>query len=379
MDAYSRPGVDVVLAGSSQMMFAGDPRIWRANFKLPWSVYNAGIWAASPVVTEHWLLQVVLPRLRPKSVILGVSPVDFAPADRSVPDRNYFHSPAVRSDLLGRIDRALSRHSVALKHRRDLRNASVLASSVHRRITGQPGPRLADPGLDFWGRLGRVDTLRTFDTGGYAQAVAEAVVRHGSTVSSPERAAFERTVRGLRARGVDVIVVQMPVAGRLIARYPRSTDYATFEQFLSRETAKLHVPLLDGATGLTDPRFFVDYDHVSRAGANVFNTMLARVLGPGAPGRLAAAVGGAPPPAPPIEYYAADALASGRVPPARASRPPVAPPATAPAPSVPTTAPPPPATVPSPLPTSPPTVPATTPTTPTTAVTQPPVPERLRP
>ena len=100
------------------MLFAGDPTMFRQQLRAPWSMYNAAIWGAPPVVNEHWLTEVVAPRLRPRTVLLGVSPIDFVEADSQDAVDKYFASTSVRDDWLASVDRSLSRASALVRERR---------------------------------------------------------------------------------------------------------------------------------------------------------------------------------------------------------------------------------------------------------------------
>ena len=66
--------------------------------------------------------------------------------------------------------------------------------------------------------------------------------------------------------------------------------YGAFGVFLKTEAKALGVPLIDTARGLTSTTFFFDFDHMNRAGADVFNTVVWRAMHTGEPGHLAAAI-----------------------------------------------------------------------------------------
>ncbi|MGH2758304.1 MAG: hypothetical protein ACRDKJ_01950 [Actinomycetota bacterium] len=290
MDALSRrPSIDVVFAGSSQMLFAGDPVMLRRNLGVRWSSYNAALWGAPPVVNEHWLLDVVQPRLRPKVVVLGVSPVDFVEADTDVPVRNYFNAPAVRDDWIGSVERAASSRFSLVRHRRSLRSYSALFDSIGRRRRGEAGPRVFGAGIDAFGRMRSRDNDR-FRGDDAARAVVAGVVERGWEPSEVQRDAFVRTVRGLVARGIEPIVMEMAVSGPFIDLLGGSQAYSSFRSFLSKETDALGVTLLDAAGGASDTRFFIDFDHVNRDGANVFNSIVGRLFGAATPGSFSAHV-----------------------------------------------------------------------------------------
>jgi hypothetical protein len=284
MDRLSGHGpIDVVFAGSSQMLFAGDPVMLRRNLGVRWSSYNAALWGAPPVVNEHWLLDVVSPRLRPRVVVLGVSPVDFVDADTDIPTNNYFNAMAVRDDWIGAFERGTASRSALVRHRRSLRSYSVIADSIGRRRRGEPGARVLGPGIDAFGRMRNRDNDR-FRGDAAAREVVAGVVAHGWEPSEVQRDAFGRTIRGLQARGIEPIVVEMAVSAPFIDLLGGSRAYSSFRSFLRDQTEELGVTLLDAAGGATDTRFFIDFDHVNRDGANVFNAIVGRLFRNASPG-----------------------------------------------------------------------------------------------
>ena len=284
MDELGTNGAtDVVFAGSSQMLFAGDPAMLK-SLQVPWNAYNAALWGGPPVVNEHWLTEVVFPRLRPKTVVMGVSPLDFIePVSDAA--QSYFSSAAVRDDWLGSIERRLSNASALVRHRRDLRSPKSVYDAVVRRLRSQPGPPVPAAGIDAAGRLPCCDGL-TFspDVVDVAtRAFLEEVDRDGWELSDTQLEAFKRTVSTLGRLGAEVVVVDMAISSPLVDLLG-DEEYADYRTFLHREAEGLRVPVLDMAGGLDRTAFFFDYDHLNRAGANVFNTVVARALATGTPG-----------------------------------------------------------------------------------------------
>ncbi len=281
MDA--RGATDVVFAGSSQMLFAGDPAMLK-SLQVPWNAYNAAIWGGPPVVNEHWLTEVVLPRLRPKTVVMGVSPIDFVePVNDAA--QTYFSSAAVRDDWLGKIEQRLSNASALVRHRRDLRSPKSVYDAVVRRLRDQPGPSVPAARVDSAGRLPCCDGL-TFNpevVDVATRQLLEEIDRDGWELSDTQLEAFKRTVSTLGRRGVEVIVVDMAISAPLIDLLGEK-EYADYRTFLRGEAERLRLPVLDMAGGMDLTTFFFDYDHLNRAGANVFNTVVARALASGTPG-----------------------------------------------------------------------------------------------
>jgi hypothetical protein len=141
----------------------------------------------------------------------------------------------------------------------------------------EPGTPLAPTGIDAGGRLPKKDSL-TFRGDAVAQKLIAGVVKNGWAPSGRQIAAFDRTVRALRAEGVEVMVIDMAISQPMIDLLGKD-GYDAYRAFIREHAGDLEVPVLDMAGGVEHTRYFIDFDHVNRAGANVFNVALARALG----------------------------------------------------------------------------------------------------
>ena len=94
----------------------------------------------------------VAPRLQPRTVLLGVSPIDFVEAESQDAVDKYFASTSVRDDWLASVDRSLSRASALVRERRLLRDPRTIADSIGRRVSGESGPKLLAGQVDAFGR-----------------------------------------------------------------------------------------------------------------------------------------------------------------------------------------------------------------------------------
>ena len=96
-------------------------------------IYNAGLAGAVPLVTEPWLLDVVVDALSPTTVVWGVSSLDFSDTYGDANAQIYAAAPATRSGLLPAADRGLREHSALIRQRSVLRDPS--------RLFGEEGTR----------------------------------------------------------------------------------------------------------------------------------------------------------------------------------------------------------------------------------------------
>ena len=249
----------IVFAGSSQVLEGVLPSV--AAPGLGRRAYNAGLHRGFLPLTEPWLLEVVLPLARPRLVVLGVSVLDLNDngiAQREVLER-FQASPARRHDVVARVQRtALGRRFLCRRLPRvrldDLRigpdgEGLEFADAVEYRLSDTKRRYIED------------ELLVDYRTG-------------PRTVD-----ALERIVSGVRARGADIVVVEMPVTEELDGMLPRgAADHADARTVLRDATERLGVRLLDVAADVTDHRWFADCVHHSGAGMRHVSALVAGAL-----------------------------------------------------------------------------------------------------
>lgn len=301
-------GADVVIAGTSQMAYGLDPELFARTAGLDGAVYNAGVWDGSPSVNERWLLDVVVPALRPDTVVLGFSTADFAPkAVESL--RFYEEAPEGRRDLLGRIDRWLSDRSALVRHRTELRRPGTVWRSAQRRARGEPAPPTEwDESLQADGYAPSFQRQR-FTVSGYERGRIAAKLT-GFEIAEREIAALHRLVEALRRAGTEVVLVNMPISYDYIALHPHGgADVQRFREAFRALAAELSVPLIDLQAPFGDAHHFADLDHLNGPGGRAFSTLLGRAVAGLEPGAMAAALLAAPPEVPgPAELAAVAGL-----------------------------------------------------------------------
>lgn len=240
--------------------------------------YNAGLSACIPMLTELWAEEVVLPRLHPEVVVLGLSSFDFTDhpsADVFV--SSFASSPAgeraVGDDgVLDRLDHWLDDRSELWRHKVALRNPDSIFDAIRGR-----GP-LADPqvaAMDAFGRTGYLQTQRfedRIDDGGVGVPI--------ETWSLGRRnpAALERVVTGLRDQGITVVLVDMPVTDEYVLAHPGgAADYEVYLRYLRAFAERVGAPLIE-MSGVRDHALFADEIHLNIDGATqLTNALVARI------------------------------------------------------------------------------------------------------
>lgn len=278
--------VPVVFVGNSMTRDALVPDAFTAADPAGRRAYNAALDAATPALLERWVTEEVVPRLRPHTVVIGLSSfdlndnADIAAAAVAAYDR----APLSRSDLWGRLQAPFLRWSDLIRYRTELRDPDVLGDAVarawRRDTVPRPGPA-GIPGIlgaDGQG-LSRRD-LRYTGSPTAQQFVREQLLNEYST-DGTQRQALERLVRDLQAGGVQVVLVVLPVTDDYVATHPHGeTDMADFVEAVDRVAAGTGAHLVDARSLVTDTGSFADTHHLNARGAEALSASLPDLLPP---------------------------------------------------------------------------------------------------
>lgn len=274
----ARGGASVVFVGSSMVNAAVDPAAFDRAAPRARPAFNAAVNGADARLVEPWLLDVVVPRLRPDVVVIGLSSRDLNDhaAHRQfdlfrASDEGQWVTG--RRSIADRLERSAERWSFLVRYRDDLRRP--------RRLAGHHDP-LRD--VADVGPLGQLRALDIYEKATYAVtphfvAEARADALHDYSIGGSQQAALRRTVSQLRARGVRVVLVEMPITADAIALHPRgATDYAAFHARLRGLAAATGVPLVDPGADFASTRWFFDPFHLNGTGRAAFTAALAHQL-----------------------------------------------------------------------------------------------------
>ncbi len=267
MDALD--GADVVFAGTSMAQQGFVPGVF--DDVLGGTSWNAGLAGGTPDVMAPWLLDEVIPRLDPELVVWGLSSFDVAPAYGEQQAAVYSEALETRSGWLANADSIVSERSVLVRNRTVLRSLDALAgvaaeerSAAHtlaQEITAPTGERVEQT----------VDVSQ--DRGRIVQARLQRFTPDPSDV-----ALIERTVLDLLDRGVEVVLVELPVPDRFRDAHPNgAADHALVGPALAgiaERSGVRFLRLLDGPTGPD----FVDFTHLDAAAAAEFSRVAAAAV-----------------------------------------------------------------------------------------------------
>ena len=215
--AHGAP-VEVVLAGSSQMLTALDP----TTVAPPGArCYNAALYRGVPELMTEWLRDVVLPATRPSLVIWGVSVLDLndnGTFHREVVER-FEASPArarrTRDRLLhqARLGSALVRRAAQLRHPRAflrmLRSGSELPDADRiERLLGPMGKGLEYVAYD------------SYQLSDHKAAFIQEQIVNDFTMGGRQMEALRRGASVVAAAGARLVLLEMPSTAEFHEMYP---------------------------------------------------------------------------------------------------------------------------------------------------------------
>jgi hypothetical protein len=268
LDRGVRP--TVVATGTSAILLGVDPAAVSARSGTGALVYNAALNRCVPPIQERWVLGHVLPRLAPRLMVLGLSPMDLN-------DNGRLHraaaeiartAPAYRDDALARVLRSYG----AARDR--------LTPPTHDRPVNGSG----DLGELEDGQLGPLgDDTEMLDRTYFVSPVLAAFLRdHILNDYRPgpvQEECVRRLVRGAEASGCSVTVVEAPVTAEALALYPHgAADHEVGRAALIGLCARLDVELVPSPIGVEDRACFADCVHLNGQGRAVLSACVATVV-----------------------------------------------------------------------------------------------------
>lgn len=268
MDRLAQADVtsDLVLAGSSMVEFGFRSELLEDALDTVTQVGNVGIPKGYTTVTRRWLLDEVLPRLGPNRVIWGLTSLDFN-AGRPTPALpQYEEARAGARGFFGWLDRRLWSVSMISRYRDLLREPSALLGVFEDPVPEETQPELVDLLTPTeWPDVAQTD--RAF------QALRGSLL-HDFSIGDQHAADFEYTMAALADRGIELVVVLLPVSEEFVNAHPEGE--ATFERFrfwLRSEVASRGVPVFDYSKAISEGEF-LDYNHISPNAASVLTGLL---------------------------------------------------------------------------------------------------------
>ena len=220
MDQLSRQGgASVVFMGSSMMNAGIDPELFRQGRTDPRPPFLAAINGSDPRMDEVWLRYVAVPRLKPSTVVIGLTSRDFNDAVRPQQYSLFVSSPGAEEAMgtesaLDEAERRLADVSYLVRYRDELRKPVETL-------------RGGDPREDKLGvsRLGVLAAIVVYSTPKY-QLTPQfiRVMKRDSggrfAIGGAQTQALRRLIRWLHTQDIEVVLVNMPFTNDGFALMP---------------------------------------------------------------------------------------------------------------------------------------------------------------
>jgi hypothetical protein len=271
MDALERAGgASVVFVGSSLVNAGIDPGQFGDQLGGV-TAYNAALSAAIPVLFQPWMADVVVPRLHPKVVVIGVTSFDFTDHPSASAFYKAFADSVGGRAALGKdnalddVDRWLHDHSELWAHKFALRDPDTVIDAIDG--SGPP----PDPLIEQIEPSGHT----IYKGHGTFSDRPDAGPPIGAwTIGKDNPAALRRLIDASKAQGTKVVLVDTPVTDEYVSRHPHgAADFATYLDALRKLGADTGTPVLE-FDGMRDHAYFADVVHLNAAGVAAFTPRL---------------------------------------------------------------------------------------------------------
>jgi hypothetical protein len=267
----------VVFLSSSVLDVGLDPGAFASDSGTKLRVYNGSLSGANMDELRWWADRIVVPLLRPRLIVVGLSSREFNANDPQAQKlaAQFFDSPSVRRvdgrETLGqRVERYAGDISYLFRYRKSLRRPSQV---LHQNATIQLQKRY------FSSPLGQEMVLSQQSFRHDLDAEFAATFANQFEVSPSKVAVFDGLLDDLRRTGATVVVVDAPVTQDYINVHPRKqADYNAYRQAL-RDSAT-HAGLRTVSFPVWNTTLFADPVHLNERGAQWLALRLSVVLRP---------------------------------------------------------------------------------------------------
>ena len=266
MHAIRRAGKTggVVFLSSSVLDVGVDPGVFASRSGTPLPVYNGSLSGANMDELRWWADRVVVPLLRPRLVVVGLSSREFNANDPQAQRlaAQFFDAPSVRQidgreTISQRLERYAGDISYLFRYRKSLRRPSQV---LHRDATIQLQQRYFSSPLGQEMVLSQQKFRRDLD------AEFAATFTNNFEVSPSKVRVFTGLLDDLRRSGAMVVVVDAPVTQEYVNVHPRKqVDYAAYRQAIKDSAASAGLRTL--SFPVWDPAWFADPVHLNERGA----------------------------------------------------------------------------------------------------------------
>ena len=275
MTALSRRGgARIVFVGSSLVDIAINPWEFGDGGGGRRPAYDGALGGESLWTLDVWTRGEVVPKLRPEVVVLGVSGRELNGRDPTLATRRQalrsraFRRVSGNETTLDRLESRAESWSRLFRYRKVLRQPLTVAGRATRDSSFR---------VDRWGRLHAAVFQRPYLRGRQTAFQPSALRRWG--LGPHWVAALRRTAGRLRAKGIDVVIVNMPLTEDWVGLLGRGrVDYERTTRAAAQVSSETGARFVDA--GLWEREFFADAGHLNDRGAERFTRWMLDELGP---------------------------------------------------------------------------------------------------
>jgi hypothetical protein len=275
--------VDVVFAGSSMTRDALDPGVFHDADATGRRAYNAALDAASPEMIQQWLTDQVVPRAHPALIVIGLASFDLndnAGITAAALDA-YTAAPYSARGASNEVQRWFTRNLALVRQRPALRSPEAVGHALSLWRDGHRAERPDAAGLpDLLAADGHGLSRRDLEYrgGSGVEAFVRRELLNDFDIGGRQVEALRATVEHLRAAGVDVALLPLPVTDDYVSLHPGGVaDQAAFRRALDAVAEATGVPVLDAPE--LPVAAFADTHHLNGSGADELSAALPELLG----------------------------------------------------------------------------------------------------
>jgi hypothetical protein len=275
-------GASVVSVGSSMVISGFDPDLFtrllrRIDPTERRPAFNAALAGSNIHLTELWTLDVVVPRLRPKIVVIGMNSAEFNRNGVELFENLFVDSPAWRKvsgdgSAFQKIKDDFSDWSYLVRYRQVLRNPTGFFRVSLDRVRGEVS------------RTGVTADIKRFQSAPYGIRPSlrklAADIFHDYEVGPARVEALGRLVDTLNAKGITVVLVRMPITKDEIPFHPHgAADYAEFERIFDAFVAQHpDAHYLNAMPFFPSTEWFRDPHHLNLKGKEKLTRLIAEFV-----------------------------------------------------------------------------------------------------
>jgi len=282
INARSRAGLTggVVFLSSSVLDVGLDPAAFAADSGTRLPVYNAAVSGANLEELRWWTDHIVIPELRPRIAVVGVSSREINGNDpqQTMGAHLFFASAAVRhlshdETVWEVLERYGDDVSYLFRYRKVLRDPDQI---LHHSTPVQVQK------LDFTSPLGQelALSLQHYHNTAAVDSLFQATFLEHFEISPTQVASLAGLIADLQRSGAQVLLVDVPVTQQYIDLHPAgSIDYAAYQLAIGQVAANADIGFMGGQIWNTS--YFADPLHLNETGAQRLAGQLATRLAPG--------------------------------------------------------------------------------------------------